>query len=167
MGTPFLSELRLFTCNYAPQGWTMCNGQPLPINQNQALFALLGTTYGGNGQTHFNLPDLRGRAPIHEGAGRTLGEKAGTEAHTVTLAEMPTHLHGLQGRSDAATTASPSGALLARAAGNPYAPQGGAQRALRAGSVIPVCGNQPHLNMQPFLTLTWCIALIGAFPSQN
>src|SRR6476660_4900704 len=94
MAEPFLSEIRIFSFDFAPQGWALCNGQLLPINQNQALFALLGTTYGGDGRTTFALPDLRGRVPIHDGNGHTLGERAGEQAHTLSIAELPTHTHG-------------------------------------------------------------------------
>src|SRR5690242_18006412 len=104
MSEPFLSEIKLFSCNFAPKGWALCNGQLLPINQNQALFSLLGTTYGGNGQTTFALPNLQGRVPIHMGGGHTLGERAGEQAHTLSISEIPTHTHVLSGVSDAANT---------------------------------------------------------------
>jgi len=153
--------------NFAPQGWAMCNGQLLPINQNQALFSLLGTTYGGNGQTNFALPDLRGRAPIHVGDGHTLGEHGGEAAHTLSIAELPTHTHTANGVAADGTQAVPTAAFLARAApANPYtAPT--SLGAMNAGSLANVGGSQAHENMQPFLTLTFCIALQGIFPSQN
>jgi microcystin-dependent protein len=167
MADPFMSEIRIMSFSFAPQGWAMCNGQLLPINQNQALFSLLGTTYGGNGQTNFGLPDLRGRTPTHVGQGLTLGQVGGEENHTLAISELPTHTHQAQGSSSAATVAIPTGALLAKSApGNPYiAPT--ALGAMNAGTVANVGGSQAHLNMQPFLTLNFCIALQGIFPSPN
>src|SRR4051794_11044447 len=114
MAEPFLSEIRIMSFVYAPKGWALCNGQFLPINQNQALFSLLGTTFGGNGQTTFALPDLRGKVPIHVGSGHTLGEKGGEQAHTLSLSEMPTHTHVLSGTSNAGTALVPGGNLLAK-----------------------------------------------------
>lgn len=169
MAEPFLSEIRLFSFNFAPRRWAMCNGQLLPINQNQALFALLGTTYGGNGQTTFGLPDLRGRVPIHVGAGFTLGERAGTESHTLGLAELPTHTHVASGTGVSATTPDPTNNLLANASaalGTPFGPAT-SPVAMATNSIFPIGGNQPHENRQPFLTLTFCIALQGIFPSPN
>jgi len=163
---PFLSEIRLMSFNYAPQGWAMCNGQLLPINQNQALFSLLGTTYGGNGQTTFALPDLRGRVPIHFGAGFTLGQQGGEQAHTVTAAEMPEHTHPVQAGTGDGSLIIPGGAMLARTPASPYIAPANLQ-AMSPTTISAVGGSQAHLNMQPFLTLTFCIALIGIFPSQN
>ena len=165
MAEPFLSEIRLMSFDFAPKGWTRCNGQLLPINQNQALFSLLGTTYGGNGQTNFALPDLQGRTPIHVGSGHTLGERGGEQAHTLTINEIPTHSHVATGTSDNATDAAPAGNLLASGA-NQYQPPPGTTT-LHPQTLGNVGGSQAHLNMQPFLTLTFCIALQGIFPSPN
>ena len=165
MAEPFLSEIRIFSFNYAPKSWAMCNGQLLPINQNQALFSLLGTTYGGNGQTTFALPDLRGSIPIHMGQGHTLGEKAGEAVHTLTQSEMTQHLHFFNGLSDNGDTPIAAADLLA-SANNLY---GAAQSltTLLPATVTNVGGSQPHENRQPYLTLNFCIALQGIFPSQN
>jgi microcystin-dependent protein len=168
MAEPFLSELRLFSFNFAPKGWALCNGQFLPINQNQALFSLLGTTYGGNGQTTFALPDLRGRVPIHVGSGFTLGQNGGQQAHTLTISELPQHMHFLQATTAAANNATPAGTMLLGAtAPNDFYTGVAGLTALAAGTVSNVGGSQPHMNMQPYLTLSWCIALQGIFPSQN
>ncbi len=168
MAEPFLSEIRLMSFNFAPKGWAMCNGQLMPINQNQALFSLLGTTYGGDGRVNFALPDFRGRTPIHVGSGHILGERGGEQAHTLTQAEMPQHIHILQGASTNATTAIP-GASVGLATSVNYEQYRGATNLVQMnpGSVPPVGGSQAHLNMQPFLTITFCIALQGIFPSPN
>jgi len=167
MAEPFLAEIRLMTFQFAPKGWAPCNGQLLPINQNQALFSLLGTTYGGDGRVNFALPDLRARTPIHVGSGHTLGERAGEQAHTLSIAELPEHTHALGASSSDATGSVPSNTLLAKAApANPYhlpASLG----AMNVGSITNTGGSQAHLNMQPFLTLGFCIALQGIFPSPN
>lgn len=167
MGTPFLSEIRIFSFGYAPRSWAMCNGQLLPINQNQALFSLLGTTYGGNGQTNFALPDLRARTPIHTGSGFLLGQLGGEQAHTLTLSEMPTHAHVPQASANPGTTLVPSGGVLLskRAAEIYHSPTN--LGAMNTATVTNTGGSQAHLNMQPFLTLNFCIALQGIFPSLN
>jgi microcystin-dependent protein len=167
MSTPFMSEIRIMSFNFAPQGWALCNGQTLPINQNQALFSLLGTMYGGNGQTTFQLPDLRGRVPIHMGSGHTLAEKAGASAVTITQQTMPQHLHFAQGTTNnSGNVATPGGGLLATLGSTVYAaPQG--LLALDPSSVTSIGGSQPHENRQPFTVLNFCIALQGIFPSQN
>lgn len=165
MAEPFLSEIRIMSFVYAPKGWALCNGQLLPINQNQALFSLLGTTYGGDGRVNFALPDLRARIPIHVGGGHTLGERGGEQAHTLTTGEVPTHTHALAGSPSNGATPIPSNAVLA-AANNLYAAPS-ALTALSPGSVGNTGGSQPHLNMQPYLTLSFCIALQGIFPSRN
>ncbi|WP_408896005.1 phage tail protein [Nocardioides sp. R1-1] len=166
MAEPYLAEIRLMSFIYPPKGWALCNGQLLPINQNQTLFALLGTAYGGNGQTNFALPDLRGRVPVHEGPGYGLGQAGGEEFHTVTMGELPAHTHQV-GVSTLATggTAGPSGAYLG-GANNAYRP-GAASTSLHPATVSSVGGSQAHENRQPFLTLSFCIALQGIFPTQS
>ncbi len=165
MAEPFLSEIRMFSFNFAPKGWALCNGQLLPINQNQALFALLGTTFGGNGQTTFALPDQRGCVPIHVGSGHTVGEKGGEQAHTVSTAEMPLHTHTMQGSGSNADVVGPGDNVLAVSSQLYGPPQ--SLVALDASTNGPAGGSQPHENMQPYLTLTFCIALQGIFPSPN
>ncbi|MBA2691309.1 MAG: phage tail protein [Rubrobacter sp.] len=166
MAEPFLSEIRLMSFQFAPKGWALCNGQLLPINQNQALFSLLGTTFGGDGRVNFALPDLRSRTPVHTGSGHTLGERGGEQAHTLSIAELPTHTHTMNATANNGSQASPSGALLANAGSGVYA---GPQQlvAMNAGAATNTGGSQAHLNMQPFLTLSFCIALQGIFPSPN
>ncbi|MBV9070853.1 MAG: phage tail protein [Acidobacteria bacterium] len=168
MGTPFLSEMRIMSFNFAPKGWAQCNGQFLPINQNQALFSLLGTMYGGNGQTTFALPDMRGKAPISMGAGFTEGQVGGQESHTITMSEMPAHNHFLQANllPNPADSAIPSPNLLGTLTTPIYGPLNAATT-LAPASVTNVGGSQPHQNMQPYIVLNFCIALQGAFPSQN
>ena len=165
MAEPFLAEIRIASFNFAPKGWAMCNGQLLPINQNQALFALLGTTYGGNGQTTFALPDLRGRAPIHVGSNFTLGTRGGEEANTVSTAELPQHTHVMNGSATNADAVLPTDNVVAQSS-QLYGPA--AQlTTLDPSSNGSTGGSQAHLNMQPYLTLTFCIALQGIFPSRN
>lgn len=165
MAEPFLSEIRIMSFVFAPKGWALCNGQLLPINQNQALFSLLGTTFGGDGRVNFALPDLRGRTPIHVGSGHTLGERGGEQAHTLSIAELPTHTHVLQGANVNAGTNTPTANVLANATAVYHSPS--SLVSLNPGSVTNVGGSQAHLNMQPFLTLSFCIALQGIFPSPN
>lgn len=163
---PFLSEIRIMSFNFAPRGWALCNGQLLPINQNQALFALLGTTYGGNGQTTFALPNLQARVPIHTGNSHTLGEAAGEQAHTLSTSEAPAHTHLVSASSAASGgNANPSNRFLG--GGNNVYHAATNLTALNAGTVTSTGGSQPHTNMQPYLTLNFCIALQGIFPSQN
>ena len=172
MSEPFLSEIKIVSFNFPPKGWAFCNGQFLPINQNQALFSLLGTTYGGNGQTTFALPNLRGRAPIHEGSGHTLGEAAGSTAVTINIQQLPTHTHFLNNNmcvGDANTNAT-QGAPT----GNNWANTGKVQwctsapnAVMNPQAVTNVGGSQPHSNMMPYLVLNFIIALQGIFPSQN
>jgi len=165
MSDPFLSEIRIWSINYNPKGWAMCNGQQLPINQNQALFSLLGTNYGGNGQTTFALPDLRTRVPIGVGGGFNLAQAGGENFHTITQSEMPAHTHPMFGSGNNGDTVIPVGSVLAGAAGV-YSGVSNLSTFL-PDSVSNVGGSQPHENRQPFLALTFCIALIGIFPSQN
>jgi microcystin-dependent protein len=166
MSEPFLSEIRMMSFEFAPKGWALCNGQLLPINQNQALFSLLGTTFGGDGRVNFALPDLRGRIPIHVGSGHTLGERGGEQAHTLSIAELPTHTHAASATTNNATAANPTGNAYARSAVPVYAPAT-SLTAMNAGAVGATGGSQAHLNMQPFLTISFCIALQGIFPSPN
>jgi microcystin-dependent protein len=166
MAEPFLSEIRIMSFVFAPKGWALCNGQLLPINQNQPLFSLLGTTFGGDGRVNFALPDLRGRAPIHVGSGHTLGERGGEQAHTISIAELPVHTHVLQASATAGNVPVTPNNLLATSPSNIYsAPT--SLVALNASSVTNTGGSQAHLNMEPFLTLNFCIALQGIFPSPN
>jgi microcystin-dependent protein len=168
MAEPFLSEIRLFSFEFAPRSWALCNGQLLPINQNQALFSLLGTTFGGDGRVNFALPDLRGRTPIHVGSGHTLGERGGEQAHTLSIAELPQHAHLLQAANLTATTNTPTNALvLANSSGSNLYGTAANLVAMSPASVPNVGGSQAHLNMQPFLTISFCIALQGIFPSPN
>lgn len=166
MAEPFLSEIRLMSFNFPPKGWAFCNGQLLPINQNQALFALLGTTYGGNGQTNFALPDLRGHVPIHFGGGHTLGERAGAETTTLTVQQLPMHAHALVVSANAGDRAAPGNDVVLAGSSDAYGLPS-SLTALSAGSVTTVGGSQPHTNMQPYLALNFCIALQGIFPSPN
>lgn len=164
MAEPFLSEIRMMSFVFAPKGWALCNGQLLPINQNQGLFSLLGTTFGGDGRVNFALPDLRGRAPIHVGSGHTLGERGGEQAHTLSIGEIPTHTHVLSASTVATGgNANPTGRVLG--GGNNVYHTPASLTAMHAGSVANTGGSQAHLNMQPFLTISFCIALQGIFPS--
>lgn len=167
MAEPFLSEIRIFSFNFAPKGWALCNGQTLPINQNQALFSLLGTMYGGNGQTTFQLPNLRGRVPVHEGDGLNLAEAAGSTAVTINQQQMPTHTHIISASKTDGNTQTPTGAILAREVGNIYRPANAGTITLNPEIITSVGGSQPHTNMMPYLVLNFCIALQGIFPSQN
>ena len=169
MAEPFLGELKLAAFTFAPRGWAYCDGQLLPIAQNTALFALLGTTYGGNGQTTFALPDLRGRVPVHIGNEISLGQVGGVESVTLTTSHLPAHGHTLSGTGDLANASAPGGALPAakpRGGLNRYAPAG-SDTVMSPGSVALAGGNQPHDNMQPYLVLAWLIAMEGIFPSRN
>lgn len=167
MSTPFLGEVKIVSFNYPPKGWAFCNGQLLPINQNQALFSLLGTTYGGDGRVNFALPNLQTRVPIHMGNGHTIGETAGQQSHTLILSEMASHNHPANCTNALGTAESPSGAVWAADNnGNfPYSTSGGTTMAQTA--IGTVGGEQPHNNMAPYLVLNFCIALTGIFPSQN
>jgi microcystin-dependent protein len=169
MAEPFLSEIRIMSFNFPPKGWAFCNGQQLPINQNQPLFALLGTTYGGNGQTTFALPDLRGQTPIHVGQGHVLGEKGGSQSVTLSISQMPQHLPTMSATSATGTANTVPGTtvMLATSSGDTIYNDPAALVALDPRACSNVGGSQAHLNMQPFLTLSFCIALQGIFPSQN
>jgi len=170
MSTPYVGEIRLFAGNFAPQGWMLCQGQTLSIANNDVLFQLIGTTYGGDGQTTFSLPDLRGRVPVHQGQGpgtspRTLGEVGGSETVTLLASQMPAHTHALHASTALATGTAPGGALLAATSVASYDP-GAAATAMAASAVGLAGGNQPHENMAPTLTLNYIISLFGIFPSQ-
>lgn len=165
MAEPFLSEIRIMSFVFAPKGWALCNGQLMPINQNQALFSLLGTTFGGDGRVNFALPDFRGRVPIHVGNKHTLGEKGGAQAVTLTIANLPTHTHILQANTNPGNTPNPTNNVLGSANNLYTAPAN--LTSLNPATVSNVGGSQAHLNMQPFLTLNFCIALQGIFPSPN
>jgi len=170
MSTPFMSEIRIFSFNFAPKGWAMCNGQLMQINQNQALFALLGTTYGGDGRVTFGLPNLQGRTAMSQGQGATLGLRAGEEQHTLIMSEMPAHTH--QAFADAtsgdATTANPANNFpAATTAIQMYSSGSSNMTAMYAQMVTSFGGSQPHENRQPYLALNFCIALTGIFPSQT
>ena len=167
MAEPFLSEIRIMSFVFAPKGWALCNGQLLPINQNQALFSLLGTTFGGDGRVNFALPDLRGRTPIHVGSGHTLGERGGEQAHTLSISELPEHTHVLNGSSANAAAFNPAGNPVYAKSNQPLYGPASSVVAMNAGCVQNTGGSQAHLNMQPFLTLNFCIALQGIFPSPN
>jgi microcystin-dependent protein len=179
MAEPFLSEIRIFSFGFAPKAWALCNGQLLPINQNQALFSLLGTTYGGDGRVNFALPNLQGRTPIHQGSGFTRGEVGGEQAHTLSISELPAHIHSMSAKNGAADlgggqTPGPAKALaqgIAAATGTPavniYGTGVNALVAMSSASIANTGGSQAHLNMQPFLTLNFSIALQGIFPSQT
>jgi len=167
MSEPFLAEIRLMSFNFAPKGWAMCNGQLLPINQNQALFSLLGTTYGGDGRVNFGLPDYRSRVPIHVGPGYNLGQRGGEQTHLLSQAEMPQHIHQAMASTNDASTDSPANSLvLATASIEIYRPPA-AQVPMDPAIVGSSGGSQAHENMSPYLTLTFCIALQGIFPSRN
>ena len=170
MGTPYLSEIRLISFNFPPKGWAFCDGQLLPINQNQALFALLGTTYGGNGQTTFALPNLQGRTILHFGSdplgnSYALGQSAGGESVTLTISQMPAHSHVAQGISVQANSFPAAGRTWAQSPSNPYSSN--SNTVMNPSSLSQVGGSQPHNNMPPYLTLNFIIALQGIFPSRN
>jgi microcystin-dependent protein len=163
-----MGEIRIFSFNFPPMGWALCNGQLLPINQNQALFSLLGTTYGGDGRVNFALPNLRGQVPIHMGNGHTLGEKAGASAVTVNQQQMPQHIHFLQASGTDASVKAVTNNVLARSVANPYAqPGAGGLQTFPPEAVTNFGGSQPHSNTMPYLVLNFCIALQGIFPSQT
>lgn len=167
MSEPFIAEIKLLAFNFPPRGWALCNGQLLPINQNQALFSLLGTTYGGNGQTTFALPNMQGRAPVHAAGGTiSLGEISGEATHTLTSSELPQHVHSVLASTGAVTGGTPGGNYLSNQAANAgFSPSSAANTAMTSVGASP--GAQPHENMQPYLVLNFSIALVGIFPSRN
>jgi microcystin-dependent protein len=168
MAEPFLSEIRIMSFGFPPKGWALCDGQLLPINQNQALFSLLGTTYGGDGRVNFGLPNLQGRTPIHMGGSHTLGERGGEQAHTLSISEIPTHTHVAKATATPATTTTPTSSLmLAESTVQSLYGTATNLQAMAPNAVANVGGSQAHLNMQPFLVLNFSIALQGIFPSQT
>jgi microcystin-dependent protein len=168
MSDPYVGEIRMFAGNFAPAGWAFCDGQLVSIAENDVLFALIGTTYGGDGQTTFALPDLRGRIPIHFNASHPQGEISGTETVTLLSVQMPSHTHPLQATGVTADRRGPKGALFAATEEPLYAtPSGGATANLDAGAVSPAGSNQPHDNIQPYLCVSFIISLFGIFPSRN
>lgn len=167
MSQPYIGEIRMFAGNFAPAGWMFCQGQVLPISENDALFNLIGTTYGGDGQNTFALPDLRGRIPLHQGNGYTLSETGGAEAVTLTPQQLPQHTHAVRaGRTAATAAAGPTGVLAATKA-KLYGSDPAPDRPMAANAVTPAGGSQPHDNMAPFLGLSFIISLFGIYPSPN
>ncbi len=171
MSQPFVGEIRMFGGNFAPAGWSLCSGQLMAISENETLFNLIGTTYGGDGQSTFALPNLQGRLPIHSGTGaglsaRQLGESLGTEAVAVTTNQVPTHTHNFVGTNAQATDRGQAGRVPAIARGQHYVKEG-TLGAMHAASISQVGGNQPHNNLQPYLCVNFIISLYGIFPSQN
>lgn len=169
MADPFVAEIRIFPFNFAPRGWAWCDGQLLPLSQNTALFSLLGTTYGGNGQSNFALPDLQGRSPMHPGQGpglslHDLGETGGSETVSLLESEIPAHTHTLSGVNDSGLQSTPGGAVSARANLYKANPAGGTLVNMSVNALAPAGGDQPHNNMQPYLTCYFCIAMQGVFP---
>ncbi len=171
MSEPFLAEIRIVGFNFAPRGWAFCDGQTLPINQNQSLYSLLGTTYGGDGRTSFALPDLRSRTPLHRGDGKQLGQKGGAETVTLSASQIPAHTHTFKASSSVANENSATDHVLATSSPSPdmlFKDHEAANiTTLRAGSIANAGGGQSHNNMQPFMTVNFCIALQGLFPSRN
>ncbi|TCN00819.1 microcystin-dependent protein [Paenibacillus sp. BK033] len=165
MAEPFLGEVRQFPFNFAPKGWAQCNGQLLPIQQNQALFSLLGTTYGGDGRTTFALPNLQGRVPVHPGQTVVLGQTAGEEAHTLTINEMPQHNHQAKGGSDATGSGLAGKTWGTSSSVSPFAPQ--PNTIMSPNAIAQAGGSQPHNNMQPYLVVNFCIALQGIYPPRD
>jgi microcystin-dependent protein len=165
MSQPFVGEIRIFAGNFAPAGWMFCEGQQVPISENETLFQLVGTTYGGDGQENFNLPDLRGRLPMHQGNGVILAEQGGAEEITLTVSQTPAHAHPLLATTAVGTAASPQNSLLAASGSSNVYRAGPSAAALSNQTVGPVGGSQPHTNFQPYLCVDFIISLFGIFPS--
>lgn len=166
MSQPFTGEIRMFAGSFAPVGWAFCNGQLLPIAGNEALFQLIGTTYGGDGQANFALPNLQSRIPIHVGQGHVLGETGGTETVTLTTNQIPAHSHVPQGNSGSGNQSSPANGVWAASSLNEYTASA-ADTNMNAAAILPDGGSQPHENLMPYLAISFIIALVGVFPSQN
>jgi microcystin-dependent protein len=169
---PFLGEIRMFGFNFAPRGWALCNGQLLPINQNQALFSLLGNMYGGDGTTTFALPNLQSRVPIHQGQGAELsayvvGQAGGAETVTLAAAQMPAHSHSVKASSSKANSLKPKGRVPARSQSNTYAARPDTSTVMHPKMIGQTGGGEPHANMQPYLTVNFCIAMVGIFPARD
>jgi microcystin-dependent protein len=167
MSEPFLAEIRLVSFNFPPKGWALCNGQLLPINQNQALFSVLGTTYGGDGRTTFALPNLQGRVPLQTGGGFALGQSGGEAAHVLTVGEIPAHSHTAAAASEAGSAQSPQGNFWAAVGPFEAFSDAPPDTTLNPGAIATTGANQAHDNMPPFLVLNFVIALQGIFPSRN
>jgi microcystin-dependent protein len=167
MSEPFLAEIRIYAFNFAPRGWAFCDGQILPINQNQSLYSLLGTTYGGDGRTSFALPDMRGRTPIHVGEGHQQGQKSGEESHSISVSEIPNHSHQIQATNEQANKDDPEDNLWAAQPDGTHYGSAGSDTSMSNASISSSGGGQAHENMQPFLTVMFAIALQGLFPSRN
>lgn len=166
MAQPYVGEIRMFAGNFAPAGWMFCEGQLLPISENETLFQLIGTTYGGDGQSTFALPDLRGRIPIHQGNGLILAETGGAEQVTLTVNQIPAHAHAFMGTGSTASANSPASSVAASPTNiDLYRPAAALAAAMAANTVGPVGGSQPHDNMQPYLCVSFIISLFGIFPS--
>ena len=172
MGQPYVGEIRMFGGNFPPVGWMLCQGQPLPISENDVLFQLIGTTYGGDGQETFNLPNLQGRTPVHMGTGPSgttyqMGEMAGVEQVTLTTQQIPNHTHPMVASTNVAQDTSPANKVLGQTGSALMYIQDGVDSNLSASAVTPVGGSQPHENMQPYLCINYIISLFGVFPSQT
>jgi microcystin-dependent protein len=167
MAQPYVGEIRMFAGNFAPAGWSFCEGQLLPISENETLFQLIGTTYGGDGQETFALPDLRGRVPVHQGNSFVLAQTGGVEAVTLNIQQMAAHNHPMLGSTNTATSPTPTNVLIGKATGVDSFINSQPDTALSAVAILPVGGNQPHENMQPYLCVDFIISLFGIFPSQT
>jgi microcystin-dependent protein len=167
MAQPYIGEIRMFAGNFAPAGWMFCEGQLIPIAENDTLFVVIGTTYGGDGESTFGLPDLRGRLPLHQGPGFTLGQADGVETVTLTVPQLPAHIHPLISTINVASATDPTGNLVAKPDKNLYRPDGGSVVAMAAQSITATGGSQPHSNLQPYLCVSFIISLFGLFPNQT
>lgn len=165
MAQPYVGEIRMFAGNFAPAGWMFCQGQLLPISENETLFQLIGTTYGGDGQSTFALPDLRGRLPVHQGSGFVLAQAGGAETVTLTVSQIPTHAHPLLASTDIATQSAPAGAVAAQSSAADLYIADTPNVSLAPAALAPTGGSQPHANLQPYLCISFIISLFGIFPS--